>query len=141
MKLSSLKVDAEKIEDGAWIGDIPEMGGLRLKVRGLQNAHFRRMQAKLLDAVPRAQRQGGRVDPDVMDRITAQCLAGTVLLDWEGLEDENGGALAYDKALAADLVTKPEFRRFREAVIYAATIVGDADAEGEKADAGNSPTA
>lgn len=141
MKLSSLKVDAEKIEGGAWIGDIPEMGDMKLRVRGLQNASYRRMQTKLLDAVPRAQRQGGRVDPDVMDRITAQCLAATVLLDWSGLEAEDGSSLPYSKEQAHEFLTKPEFRRFREAVVYAATIVGDADADGEKDDAGNSSAA
>ena len=141
MKLSTLKVDADKIEAGDWVRNIPEMGDLGLKVRGLQNAQYRRLQAKLLDAVPRSQRQGGRVDPDVMDGIMSSCLLSTVLLDWDGLEDEAGAAVAYSKEQAKTFLTDPIYRRFRDAVVYAATVVGDAEAEGEKADLGNSSRA
>lgn len=140
MKLSSLKIDADKVEAGAWVKNIPEMGDLELKVSGLQNARYRRMQARLIDAIPRAKRQGGRVDPEEMDRVTSICLRDTVLLDWRGLENEDGTPMAYTKEAAAEYLTKPEFRRFREAVIYAATVVGEDEAEGEKADEGNSPT-
>ncbi|KQT13994.1 hypothetical protein ASG40_19400 [Methylobacterium sp. Leaf399] len=141
MKLSSLKVDAAKIEGGAWVGNIPEMGDLRLKVCGLQNARYRRLQSKLTDAIPRAKRQGGRIDPDEMDRVTAICLRETVLMDWSGLENEDGSPLSYSKEVAGEYLTKPEFRRFREAVIYAASVVGEDDAEADKADEGNSPIA
>lgn len=137
MKLSSLKIDADKIEGGDWIDNIPDMGDLRLKVRGIQNASYRRMQSKLFDAVPRAKKQGGRVDPDEMDRITSQCLAATVLIDWDGIEGENGEPLPYSKEQASQLLTDPNFRRFRDAVIWAASQVGEDEAEGEQADAGN----
>lgn len=138
MKLSALKVDAAAIETGEWVGDLPGSGDLRLKVRGYQNAQFRRLQQRLIDAVPRDKRRGGRVDPDEIDKITSTCLGSTVLLDWSGLEDESGAAIPYSKEMATELLTKPEYRQFREAVIYAATVVGEADAAADKADEGNS---
>lgn len=141
MKLSSLKVDAAAIEDGEWIGSIPEMGDLEVRVRGLNNAKYRRLQSKLIDAVPRAKRQGGRLDPDEQDRITAICLRETVLLDWRGLEGEDGAPVSYTKDLANDLLTKPEFRRFREGVIWAAAQVGEERAAADEDDAGNSQAA
>ncbi|APX83978.1 hypothetical protein BV511_04135 [Methylorubrum extorquens] len=141
MKLSSLKVDAAAIEDGEWIGNIPEMGDLEVRVRGLNNAKYRRLQTTLIDAVPRAKRQGGRLDPDEQDRITASCLNATVLLDWRGLEGEDGQPVPYSKDLATDLLTKPEFRRFREAVIWAASQVGEERAAADEDDAGNSRAA
>ncbi|KQQ13281.1 hypothetical protein ASF53_13990 [Methylobacterium sp. Leaf123] len=141
MKLSSLKVDAVAIEDGEWIGNIPEMGDLEVRVRGLNNAKYRRLQTTLIDAVPRAKRQGGRLDPDEQDRITASCLNATVLLDWRGLEGEDGQPVAYSKDLATELLTKPEFRRFREAVIWAASQVGEERAAADEDDAGNSQAA
>lgn len=141
MKLSSLKVDAAAIEDGEWIGNIPEMGDLEVRVRGLNNAKYRRLQTKLIDAVPRAKRQGGRMDPDEQDRITAICLRETVLLDWRGLEGEAGEPVAYSKDLAGDLLSKPEFRRFREGVIWAASQVGEERAATDEEDAGNSQAA
>lgn len=141
MKLSSLKVDAAAIEDGEWIGNIPEMGDLEVRVRGLNNAKYRRLQTTLIDAVPRAKRQGGRLDPDEQDRITASCLTATVLLDWRGLEGEDGQPVPYSKDLATDLLSKPEFRRFREAVIWAAAQVGEERAAADEEDAGNSQAA
>lgn len=138
MKLSALKVDAGAIEDGQWVGNIPEMGDLEVRVRGLNNAKYRRLQARLIDAVPRAKRQGGRLDPEEQDRITATCLRQTVLLDWRGLEGEDGQPVPYSEELASDLLTKPEFRRFREGVIWAASQVGEEQAEADRADEGNS---
>ena len=123
MKLSELAVDADRQEHGAWVDDIPEVQGLRLKVRGSFNADWRRLQAKLLDAVPRKKRIGGRLDPDENDAIMTKCLLNCCLLDWQGLEDEMGTAIPYDKDMARKLITEPEFRRFRESVIWAANVV------------------
>ena len=38
-----------------------------------------------METVPRAKRQGGRVDPEEQDKITNQCLVATILLGWENL--------------------------------------------------------
>ncbi|HEX2554251.1 MAG TPA: hypothetical protein VHL98_11145 [Microvirga sp.] len=140
MKLNDITVDAVKIEAGAWIGDIPEMGDLRLHVRGINNADYRRMQTKLLDAVPRAKRQGGRVDPDEQDRVTNQCLVATVLLGWENFEDQDG-SIPFSREKARELLSDPRYRRFRDAVIWAAVAVGEAQAADLEADQGNSQAA
>ncbi|KQS75463.1 hypothetical protein ASG32_27250 [Methylobacterium sp. Leaf361] len=125
MKLSEMKVNSSAIEDGAWIRDIPEMGSLALKVRGIQNAAYRQLQNKLIEAIPRAKKPGGRIAPDEMDRVTNECLAATVLLDWSGLEDDDGEPLLFTRETAMELLSNPELRRFREAAIYAASMVGD----------------
>lgn len=138
MKLSALRIDAEKAEQGAWIGDIPDMGDLRLKVRGLRNADFRRLRDRLLSAVPRDKRVNGQIDPETFDGITSRALVDTVLLDWEGLEGDDGQAAPYDKLLATKLLTEPDFRPFRDAVIYAATVVEERAVAAAEDDAGNS---
>ncbi|WP_210482753.1 hypothetical protein [Microvirga antarctica] len=125
MKLTSLKIDTEKLETGAWVDTIPEMGELRLHVRGLNNADYRRHQAKLLEAVPRAKRVGGRIDPDEQDRIVSLCLLNTVLLDWDGLTDDDDKALPYSRDMAQTLLVDPAYRRFRDAVIWAAGVVAE----------------
>ncbi|MGN6549760.1 MAG: hypothetical protein ACTHJ3_07695 [Pararhizobium sp.] len=140
MKLSEMKVDAAAVEQGEWIGDIPEMGDLRLKVKGVPNKAFRNLQAKLIQALPRGKRVGGQVDADEMDRITGICLQETVLLDWSGVEDEDGSAVPYSKEKAGALLTDPQFSRFRVAVQWAASIVGDGAAEEQAADEKNSPS-
>jgi hypothetical protein len=125
MKMSEVTVDPDRLENGAWVDDIPEMEGLRLKVRGSQNSDWRRHQAKMLEAVPRKRRIGGRVDQDDMDRIVTSCLLNCCLLDWEGLEEDDGKPIPYSKQMAEQLLKEPQFRRFRDGVVYAASIVSE----------------
>jgi hypothetical protein len=139
MKLSDITVDAERLEKGAWVDNIPDMEGLRLKVRGANNVDWRRLQSRLLDAVPRKKRLGGRLDPDEQDRITASCLLNTCLMDWDGLEGDDGNPLPYSKEWADKLIKEPEYRRFRDAVIWAASIVAEENNIDHQDAVGNSP--
>lgn len=128
MKLSEIKVDATAVESGQWIGDIPEMGNLRLLVRGLNNSDYKRMSAKLYAATPRAERPGGRLTPEAGEKLQARCLAATVLIDWDGLEDDNG-PVAFASDLALKLLLDPSYAAFRDGVVWAATQVGAGRAE------------
>ncbi len=125
MKLNDMAVDPERQENGAWVDDIPEMEGLKLKVRGSNNADWRRLQSRLIEAVPRKKRIGGRLDPDEQDRIMSSCLLNCCLLDWEGLEDDDGKPLPYSKPMAQKLLYEAQYRRFRDGVVWAASIVAD----------------
>lgn len=139
MKLSDMKIDNDRLEQGAWVGDIPEMGDLRLKVRGMGNSDFRRMQQRLYDAEPRQFKVGGRLDPDRQDAILATCILATVLIDWDGVTDDADQPVAYSREFAKTLLTEPAYRRFREAVTWAASTVAEtsdvdqADASGNSA--------
>ena len=137
MTISDAKIDAVKFEQGAWGENIPEMGNLRLKVRGIGNASWRKLQATLLAAVPRAKKIGGRIDPEEQDKITNVCLREACLLDWENMEDDDGKPLEYSKALAGKLIDDPESMRFRDAVSWAASVVADIDAAATKEVVGN----
>lgn len=139
MKLSDMKIDNNRLEQGAWVGDIPEMGDLRLKVRGFGNADFRRLQQRLFDAEPRQFKIGGRLDPERQDAILSACMLSTILIDWDGVTGDDGQPVAYSRDLAKTLLTEPEYRRFREAVSWAAGTVAEtsdvdqADASGNSA--------
>jgi hypothetical protein len=137
MKLSDLALDPERQEKGAWVDDIPEMEGLRLLVRGTMNADWRRLQSKLLEAIPRKKRAGGRLDVDDTDRITQTLLLNACLLDWEGLEDDDGKPIPYNKDMARKLLFEPEYRAFRDGVVYAANIVAQNISEDQKETSGN----
>lgn len=129
MKLSGLKVNLQALEQGAWVDNIPEMEGLRLKVRGVGNKDWRKLQSRLLDSVPRKKRVGGRLDPDEQDRISTTLLRDTGLVDWDGLEDDDGKPLPYSKETAGKLLADPEMTRFRDGVLWACTMVAEQDAE------------
>lgn len=136
MKLSALKIDSSAIETGSWI-DAPGLGGVIFRVRGLGNADYRRLSAKLNDAVPRDKRVGGRVAPDEADKIVLRLILDTVLLDWRGLTDDADADVSYTRDTAEKLLGDPDYRVLRESVLAAASMVGEQVAEDTDAAAKN----
>ena len=137
MKMKDVAVDSGRAETGAWVDDIPDMEGLRLKVRGANNKDWRRLQMKLIQAVPRKRRMTGNLDPEDADRITNVCLLDTCLLDWEGLDGDDDQPLPYSRETAKKLLTDPDYRRFRDAVSWAANLIAEQNAADHEEDAGN----
>jgi hypothetical protein len=124
MKVSDRKIDTKKREEGAWVTDIPEWDGLSLKVRGRDNKDWARMEMKFIMAVPRQRRMNG-LEPEDRDRINGILLRDTSLLDWKGIEDDNGVPEPYSKEAANKYLTNPEYEPFRAAVLWAATVVAE----------------
>ncbi|SRR5581483_7138660 len=128
MKLSDIRRDPATIEAGTWVKDIPGMGDLEVRVRGKDNADWRRLEAKLIARVPREARENGRISIEQVDRITGMLLLDACLIGWNNLTDDAGPVLySYNKA--EELLTKPEFKAFRDAVLWAATLVADGQAQ------------
>lgn len=140
MKISSFKTNAAAVEQGRWIGDLPGLSGVRFKVRGIANADARRLRSKLTAEVPPKERRVG-IDVLTGDEIEAKVLLETVLLDWSGIENDDGTPLRYSKKTAQGFLTEPDFVSFRNAVTWAAGQVADEEGEGEKESLGNSSAA
>jgi hypothetical protein len=136
MKVSDRKIDPKKREEGAWVSDIPEWQDLKLKVRGRDNKDWARMEQKLIMAVPRQRRQNG-LDPEDRDRINGILLRDTCLIDWKGIEDDSGAPEPYSKEAANKYLTQPENEPFRNAVLWAATVVAEQGQAELEADAKN----
>ena len=140
MKLSALKVDAAQIEQGRWVEDIPDLAGIRLKVRGIGNTDYRRLFDRKVEAVPRAQRLRG-LSPEDRDRIVGECLHEAVLLDWDGFtEDDDTTPLPYSAETAKALLLDPNFARFRAGVAWAGGLVAEEASADVADDAKNSRT-
>jgi hypothetical protein len=138
MDLQGVKVDPSKIEQGDWVDNIPEMGDLRLKVRGVNCAAWRGLARKLAEAVPRNKKVGGRIAQDEQDRIINECLLAVGVIDWENLTS-GGAPLPYAKDAARQFLTDPAFQAFRDAALWACTAVGADTAASSETDAKNSP--
>jgi len=137
VKLSALKIDPARIEQGTWIDDIPDMPGVELKVRGFGNTDDKRIQAAAYDALPRAKKIRGKLDADDAEKIMNERLLGAILCDWKGLEQDDGQPLQYAPDVAEALITDPAYSRFRQSVIWAAGIVGEEAAADLETDAKN----
>lgn len=102
--------------EGAWI-DLGE--GASLKVARLGNKENRALIQKLT-APHRVALRNGKLGDDVIERITIEAMAATILLDWKGIELD-GKALPYSRENAIKLLT--EYKDFREQVsAFAADI-------------------
>ena len=123
MKLSATKVDSALIEQGDWVENIPDLPGIRIKARGLNNADYRLLEAKLVREIPSADRLEG-LKPADQDRIVGTCLLETVVIDVEGLtEDDEKTPLKYSRELGQQLLLDPDFRVFRAGAAYAGSVV------------------
>jgi hypothetical protein len=133
MKLTNIKTSDARRQTGDWVKDIPEMGDLGLKVRGIGNADYRILQGKLINGVPVNERRGG-MKPETQDRIAVELQVETLLEDWRNLTDERDQPIPFSKEKARELLSDPDFVALRDAVSYAATVVADLQDEAKQAD-------
>jgi hypothetical protein len=136
VRLSSIRINGAAIEQGDWVDDIPLLPGVRLKVRAINNLDYRRLEAKLIRALPRKNRVNG-LDPKDIDAIETRCLAETILVGWDGIEGDDGEPLEFSQATAAALIGDPDYAVFRNAVSYAARTLFDTKTDDAEEDAGN----
>lgn len=127
MKLSALKIDVARMEQGDWIDALPGLPGVAFKVRGAGNADWKAMQAKLVDAIPFNERRS-QTDADKA-KLFATLVVETALIDWRGLMDDDGKEVPFSKGLALTLMGDPAFIRFQEAVSFAMAQVVELRAE------------
>lgn len=136
MKLSSIKVDSKRAEEGEWVRNIPEMDDLELCVRGSSCASARVLRNKLMRGLPAPVRN----DPNglpiaLIDDMEAQICADVLLLDWRNLD-----GIPYSKEKAAELLKDPDLTMLRDAVTWAAARVGRQESAAKEAELGNSET-
>ena len=118
MDLNRFKADTALEDDGVCI-TVDAASGCRLKIARIGNRRYREAMARRLKPYRRALRAGTLEDP-VTERITAEVLAETVLLDWRGLE-RGGSAVAYSREAAAAILSDPAYKDFRDLVVELAS--------------------
>ncbi|WPZ05666.1 hypothetical protein [Pelagerythrobacter marinus] len=131
----SKKVD---LSEGEWVDEIPDLDGIRLKVRSTNYKPFRTATAGL------ARRSGKKLNTDegVADFTvaTGKPLAEHILTDWDGVT-ENGKPLKFDRKKALAILTADDDygigNKFRRGVEWAGDQVADRIAERAKEAAGN----
>jgi hypothetical protein len=118
MDLNRFKADTALEDEGVW-NTVDAASGCRLKIARIGNRRYRETMARRLKPYRRALRSG-TLDDQVTERITAEVLAETVLLDWQGLE-RAGEAVAYSPEAAAAILADPAYKDFRDLVVELAS--------------------
>lgn len=122
VKLGSLRADLKRENDGDWV-DIPDLPGVRLKVRG---AAYGPYQAAKSIVEARWARQYGTRKPvpiDISLRENGRLYAEHILLGWEGFDE------AYDEDRAREILIDPGYRELHEHIRYAMQAVAQTEAE------------
>lgn len=123
MKLSAIRVDSEVIEQGDWVNSIPDLPGIRIKARGTNNSDYRILEAKLVREIPRGDRVEG-VAPSDQDRIAGRLLLETVVIDVDGLTEDDGKTpLKYTREIGERLLLDPDYRVFAAGAAYAGSVI------------------
>jgi hypothetical protein len=123
MDISAFKRDASAIEAGRWVGDLPNAGDVRLRVRGLLSRAYEHALAERIRDLPRSMLDRyGRPTMDAFEKTQNDALADAVLFEWENLTVE-GKPVPYDPELARRWITDRDFVLFRNLIRDAANVV------------------
>lgn len=122
MKISSLKVNSNLYDNGRWIDakTFPVFGDVRLHVRAIDCREARRVRAETLMAMTQEERRN--LSADAAYKVDAAVLAHGVLVDWAGIEDENG-PISFSPERAEALLADPDYRVLKDYVQNAAAFV------------------
>jgi len=93
-------------------GVVHDMGeGLKMRIARIGNPKYQKRFEALSKPHKRALRRGS-LSNDVAEKLLVQCLAETIVLDWEGLE-EDGKKVKYSKENAVRILTDyPDLRNY-----------------------------
>jgi hypothetical protein len=117
-KLSSFKMDQERVESGVW-HDWRQ--GIRFLVASSGSPEWRKAVRK---QAWKRQRLGSPSEIDEQDLATTRKMAAQyLLLDWENVEDDDGHPLLFDRAYVMKLADDPAYTMMFDEIIVMANEV------------------
>lgn len=106
--------DKNAFEDGTWV----DLGhGISVKVRSPQSAHSKAIRKKLEAPYAALTRGGKDLPEDISEKILIQQMAQSLIVDWKGVEDDNGPIPATPENIARVLTQLQFFREDVASVI------------------------
>lgn len=133
MRLDDLKIDPARKEDGAWMPMPPT--DLEFKVRGAGNNDWLAVEAAESMRLRMEHRVKGDLPPEHKRSVLIACILKAGLLDWRGVVDDDGKAIAFSHEAAETILRDLAFERFVNLVHAACVGVSDiAEDEREEAE-------
>lgn len=114
MKLSEIKDTGRRIEKGAWVGNLPNLPGVSVKVRGAFNSDYNKRFAELAAKYSPEELK----DEAIQTSIDNDLLIETILEDWHGIDD-----FEFSKENALTVLTDEDLKILKRGVNYAANNV------------------
>lgn len=114
-----------ELEEGSWA----PYEGSKFKIAYAGNVKFARVKDRI-EKPHRRMIEKGQVDPADQRKWLIQGLAEAILVDWDGVTDDDGNSVAYSKAAAIQALTNSE--ELRDFVMsYSMELANYRDAEKE----------
>lgn len=107
--LAGLKVDEEKAKKGIWV---PYMNGVKFLIGRANSVAYNKHVANSYKEHETALQQDTPEADKLGQRLIAEAVAETELLDWEGVVDEEGEVLPYSKEKATEYLMIDEVFEF-----------------------------
>lgn len=131
MDINSILTSEEElkvIDSGAWVGDLDDMPGVKLKVIGMGSSECRKAMERKLAAL-RKKNKGKELTAKQINDAATEVAGEVALKDWSGLK-QGGRELPFSRELAVKFVTGREGEKvFRPAVFEATRRVDEETAE------------
>ena len=107
-RLNRIATDTEKASEGQWVEFCPAQDEndkpLELKIARIGNPVY----TQRLQALVRPHRRKVRMGfDDDLEQFVKVAVAECCLVDWRGLDDEDGKPVAYSKAKSVEILTNP----------------------------------
>jgi hypothetical protein len=133
-KLSKAAGDPALIKDGVWVEH--ELG-FKFKIRRMPNPEYNRMRQRLMQPLLRKSRRR-TVDLDATEMILKKCVAHTVLVDWDEVDDDNDKPIPFSHEEAERLLIDPSFQDLYDFLLEEAQDLANFTAEAREDEAKNS---
>lgn len=137
MKLSQIKVNSAAINGGAWVS-VPWLDGVRFRLRGLEQTGYQKRRADLIrEAMLQAKIAGTPPDQVVTVDQEIEAFVERLMIDWEGLTDDDGTPIPYSPEAALQYFKDPDLIDLWNAAYWASQQVRNAKVEAMEEDKGN----
>lgn len=112
-KISAVRADLDKEIKGVWV---PYQMGIELKIARLGNPQYQAA-LRLLTESRKVLLGTKDLSDDQRQDLQREVVAQMILLDWRGVEDDEGNPLAYTPAVALSWFKDPELWRLYNFVL------------------------
>lgn len=114
MKLKKLNLDAQA--NGVTV-DLGDNSSVTLRsTASKQYTDYIQQRLKPYKASLKSKSLGDEALAKIFEGITADALADIVVINWSGIQDENGVDIPYSKEKAHEIFTDPAYAEFKELV-------------------------
>jgi len=108
--------DLTKANEGVWF-DSSMIPGLKMKIAKTGNHQYEKLLRNLYKPYRRTLQKGKEVDNTITDKIMAEVIAKTIVLDWKGMPGSDGESVAFSVDECRELLLDPELRDFKEEIL------------------------